>query len=301
MEYIILDLEFNGTYSKNRHCFVNEIIEFGAVKCDEQLNIIDTFSELIMPQISKKLNTHVSKLTHLTMEELRQSHRNFPQVLSLFRKFLGDGVLMSWGTSDILVLMENYRYFIGGDMSFVRAYANLQAYCEAALDYHDSARQMGLSTCAEQLSIGFEDASLHRAYNDAELTALCFHRLYDPALFVQYVSVCDADFYKKLTFKNYNICDLKDPGVDKRQMSFSCDVCGRKAHRRSKWRLKNKSFRAVFRCMRCKRDFEGRITFKQCYDTVKVTKRAVELPLPGERKEKKPGAGQKAPKPSRTL
>ena len=72
MEYIVLDLEFNAAYSKTRHRFVNEIIEFGAVKLDEQLNIIDTFSELVTPQISKKLNTHVAALTHITIDELNK-------------------------------------------------------------------------------------------------------------------------------------------------------------------------------------------------------------------------------------
>ena len=33
MEYVILDLEWNGTYSRRKQGFINEIIEFGAVKC----------------------------------------------------------------------------------------------------------------------------------------------------------------------------------------------------------------------------------------------------------------------------
>ena len=283
MYYIVIDFEFNGAYSKRRHCFVNEIIEFGAVKLDEKLNMIDTFSELVTPQISKKLNSHVSQLTHIKMNELKESNNTFTHVLSKFKKFLGDGVLMSWGTSDLLVLMENCRYFDGDDsLPFLKAYCNLQSYCEAALDYHDRSHQMGLSTCAGLLGIGFEDGSLHRALTDAELTSLCFQKLYDPERFSGFVSVCDETFYKRLTFKSYNLFSLRDPGVNKKEMFFLCDQCGRKAHRRSKWRVKNKTFRAKFRCFRCKREFEGRITFKQHYDSVEVIKRTAELP------EKKP-------------
>ena len=286
MEYIVLDLEFNGAYSKNRHRFVNEIIEFGAVKLDEQLNIIETFSQLVTPQISKKLNTHVSALTHITLDELKQSNNTFSHVMSKFRKFLGDGVLMSWSNSDILVLIENYKYFYGNDkLSFLKYYVNLQKYCERALGYSDRSRQMGLSACAEQLGLSFEDNSLHRAYNDAELTAACFKALYDEELLRQYINVCDDDFYGRIAFKNYNICDLKDPGVDKREMYFNCDRCGRRAFRRSKWRLKNKSFRAYFRCLMCRRDFEGRIVFKRCYDHVEVIKKTAEIP-PKEKHEK---------------
>lgn len=52
-EFVVLDLEWNGSYSSKEHRFVNEIIEFGAVKTDENLNIIDRFEMLISPQIGK--------------------------------------------------------------------------------------------------------------------------------------------------------------------------------------------------------------------------------------------------------
>lgn len=289
MNYVILDLEFNSAYSKHRHKFVNEIIEFGAVKCDEQLNIIETFSALITPQISKKINSHVSELTHITLEELKNSNNTFSRVISKFRKFLGDSVLLTWSSTDILVLMENYRYFFGNDkLSFLKYYVNLQKYCERALGYSDKARQLGLSTCAGMVGIEFEESSLHRAYNDAELSAACFKALYDEELFHEFLYECDDDFYRRLTFKNYNICDLKDPHIDKKEMYFNCETCGKRALRRSKWRLKNRSFRAHFRCIRCRKDFEGRIIFKQCYDHVNVTKKTAELPQKEKRRKSNP-------------
>lgn len=288
MNYIILDLEFNGAYSKHRHKFVNEIIEFGAVKCDEQLNIIDTFSELITPQLTKKLNSHVSALTHITLDELKNSKNSFSHVMAKFRKFLGDDVLLTWSNSDILVLMENYKYFFGNDkLPFLKYYVNLQKYCERAIGYSDKARQLGLSTCASMLGITFEDDSLHRAYNDAELSAACFKALYDEELLQQYLYTCDDSFYERVTFKNYNICDLKDPHIDKREMYFNCETCGRRALRRSKWRLKNRSFRANFRCLRCHKDFEGRIIFKQCYDHVTISKKTAEVPVKERQKLRK--------------
>ena len=286
MNYIVIDFEFNGAYSKRHHRFVNEIIEFGAVKLDDRLNMIDTFSELVTPQISKKLNSHVAQLTHLKMNDLQECHNTFSHVLSKFKKFLGDGVLLSWGNSDLLVLMENYRYFFGEEtLPFLSAYCNLQHYCEAALDYHDRSRQMGLSACAELLGIGFEDGDLHRALTDAELTSLCFQKLYDPALFERFVLPCDETFYKRITFKNYNLYDIRDPEVNRKEMFFLCDQCGHKARRRSKWKVKNKTFRARFRCFRCRREFEGRITFKKCFDSVKVIKRIAEIPDPKQKQQ----------------
>ena len=279
MNYVILDLEFNGTYSKKRHKFFNEIIEFGAVKLDEKLNIIGTFSELVAPQISKKLNSHVSALTHITFEELSESHNTFTHVMSQFKKFAGESMLLTWGLSDILVLMENCKYYFGNEShDFLPYYCNLQTYCQDALDYHDRAKMLGLSTCAELLGISFEEESLHRALSDAKLSFLCFEKLYDYYLLSKTMEKIDTEFYKKITFKNYAICDMKDPEIDSREMFFVCDQCGRKARRKTKWKLKNKSFRARFRCFWCRREFEGRITFKRTYSGVNIDKRIVEIP-----------------------
>ena len=288
MEYIILDLEFNGAFSKKKQRFVNEIIEFGAVKCDEKLNIVDNFSVLVTPQISKKLNPHVSRLTHINMNELQQSNNTFTHVFSRFKRFLGDGVLISWGNSDILALMENCLYYFGDEkIPGLTAYVNLQKYCERVLDYHDKSKQMGLSTCAQRIGIGFDGESLHRALADAELTSLCFQKLYRPELFAEYIMPCSDGFYDRITFKNYNIYDLRDPRIDRKELYFVCDVCGHKAWRKGKWIVKNKSVRAPFRCRRCKRNFEGRIIFKQCYDHVEVSRRAVDLPAEKDKKAEK--------------
>ena len=54
MNIVILDLEWNGAYSRRLHGFINEIIEFGAVKLDAQLNITDRFSCFVKPQVTKR-------------------------------------------------------------------------------------------------------------------------------------------------------------------------------------------------------------------------------------------------------
>ena len=48
MNFVILDLEWNGTYSRRLKGFMNEIIEFGAVKVDECLHVLDTFGACIV-------------------------------------------------------------------------------------------------------------------------------------------------------------------------------------------------------------------------------------------------------------
>ncbi len=289
MNYIILDLEWNGAYSKKAKKYVNEIIEFGAVKTDEQLNIIDTFSMLVTPQIGKKLNQRVAELTHITSQELIDSNTTFTHVLSKFKRFLGDGVLLTWGTSDILTLIENCRYYTGDKkLKFLTMYCNLQAYCEHRLNHHDKSRQLGLSTCAQMLNISVEDLELHRALDDSVLSHKCLSKLYDSDKIKDYIEIANDEFYKKLTFKNTVIYDLKNPLIDKKEFYICCDICGKKARKKSKWVCKNRSFRAQFRCNKCKRDFEGRLTFRLKYEGLTIDRRVVvKDDVPKEQKRKK--------------
>ena len=54
MNFIIFDLEWNNAYNYKLKRGMNEIIEIGAVKLDENLKVIDTFKQLIKPKLSKK-------------------------------------------------------------------------------------------------------------------------------------------------------------------------------------------------------------------------------------------------------
>ena len=56
MNFIIFDLEWNNAYSYAKKGFMNEIIEIGAVKLDENLKEIDRFREVVRPQVYKKLH-----------------------------------------------------------------------------------------------------------------------------------------------------------------------------------------------------------------------------------------------------
>ena len=76
MNYIVIDLEWNGSWSKKAHGYFNEIIEIGAVKLDEKLTEQGVFHAVIKPQVSKKLSTIVTDLTNITDEELAQKLDN---------------------------------------------------------------------------------------------------------------------------------------------------------------------------------------------------------------------------------
>lgn len=279
MSFVILDLEWNAAFSKKRGKYINEIFEFGAVKIDDNRKIIDSFSALVKPTVGKFMNPFVKKLTNLTFEDLKAADLTFTQAVNAFAEFLGDSVLMTWSTSDLLALLENQNYFTGTDkLPFITRYCDLQSYCEHILGVGSAARQLGLSTCAELVQIS-QEFEHHRALSDAELSALCFSKLYKKSVFDAFTEdTSDPEFYRKLTFKSKHITDLRNPLVDRSQMFFDCPECGARCVQKSKWNVKSRSFKAFFVCPECKNEFAGQVVVKQKYEGIVFTKKIIEPP-----------------------
>lgn len=279
MNFVILDLEWNPSYSKKLKGFINEIIEFGAIKVNSNLEITDTFSALIKPQVGKKLSEKISALTNITDEDIEDGC-TYTHALSGFKKFLSDSVLMTWGITDIYTLMENSRYYLQNDkLFFIDSYVNLQDYCEDMLiqkgiksSQKSAGKQIGLITAAELLEINDNNISHHRALDDSLLAFECFKQLYSYPTLLPNIEKFDEEFYRRLTFKNTILCDLENPLIDKREMYFTCP-CGYRAKRKKPWKFSSKAFIAPFSCKHCGNNFAGRIQFKLKYDGVHIIKK----------------------------
>lgn len=276
MNYIILDLEWNNAYCKKKKGFINEIIEIGAVKLDENLQITDTFSMFIKAQIGKKLHSRVKELTNITNDDI-SAGTPFSQTMALFRKWSAgnDTVILTWGDTDIRVLIDNFRYFNGiSFIPFLKNYVNLQKYAQAFMNIPKS-EQIGLSAAAEKLGLNPDDYTHHRALDDSLLTADLFAAIYNEQMFSSYMLTCDAAFYSKITFKPKVIVDIDSPLIDKSKMRCVCDSCAGQCERISDWRIINQSFRAIFYCKKCKRKIRFMIRFKEYYDRIDIKSSAV--------------------------
>lgn len=278
MNIIVLDLEWNGAYSRRKKGYLNEIIEIGAVKCDENLNILDTFSCFIKPQLTKKLSSIISDLTNITDDKLDDGIA-FMRAVSLFRKWSKNSVILAWGPSDVQALIENCRYFGGvQDVPFLSFYADLQLFTEKRLGL-DTSRQIGLEKAAEILNIPTDSLNLHRALDDSLLAVKVLKEIYDPAALAEVTTECNDDFYNKMTFKTSYICDLHNPALDPKSLKFICPKCSANCRRVSNWDLKNKSFRAEFICKECGYNFGGRLILKQKYEGISVNKKTFPIPI----------------------
>lgn len=271
MDYVVLDLEWNGTYSRRRKKNFNEIIDIGAVKLDSDLNVIDRYSMLITPQIGKKLNRYVEELTHISIDELESAQHTFTHALSKFNAFVENSIILTWGTTDILTMMSNCEYFFHQERpEFLNYYIDLQDYCQTALSMSNPGKQLGLSYVAGLLNIEYDENEMHRALADSELSAKCFKALFDEESVARFLQKADDEFYRKITFKNHYITDLNSPLIDKKELYALCDKCGEKMQVKSRWQGKNRGFRADVLCPKCKIPSQATIRFKLKFDGMEI-------------------------------
>ena len=286
MNFVILDLEWNSSYSKKYKGFMSEIIEFGAVKFNDKFEIVDTFSMLIAPQIAKKLTGKVKELTNISNEELAKCGATYTHVLSKFKKFLGKDLLMTWGTCDILAIMENTKYYEKNDrIDFIDRYCDLQYYCADMLGVYNAGQQLGLAPAAELIGLDLSDIVQHRALQDSMLSMSIFKNLYYPDKFQKYIET-SKDLHYRLTFKSYYLTDINDPLVNKNEFNFTCDKCGEKMKTVNNWALRNKTFTATLYCEKCKQKMTGKVKFKINYNGMSIKKKLVPFDEPSEKSDK---------------
>lgn len=249
--------------------YFNEIIEFGAVKLNSKLEQVDTFRAFVKPEVHRKLSGRVKQLTHISNDEVRAAE-GFVKTYSNFRKWIGKGscCFLSWGTGDILVILENLRQFgLPESLDIMDFYCDAQTVCQRALGI-DNAKQPGLSLIADQLGITCEDKDMHRALDDSLVTAECLRRLWNEDIFRECRSRADSEFIRKLTFKTVILCDIDNPLIKRGCFRQRCPECGTRMRRITDIVAKNKAFTATYHCSKCEKDMIGRHQFKLKYEGV---------------------------------
>lgn len=289
MNYIILDLEWDSAYSAKHKRFINQILQIGAVKLDGEFNIVDTFEETVKSEISKKVTGRFAKLTGITTEKML-SGVPFDTAVDRYNAWAGeDTVTMTWSDSDLYSIKENEEYLLNGGRKFaIERYLDLQRFVQGELrrgGYEDK-NQISLGAAAKLLGIETDSFELHTAKDDSLLSVALLQKCYNEERFSALIrDTADPEFYKRLRFKPFNISDINDERINKEDLRFSCDKCGEKAKRITKWRYRNRWFSAKFECKKCGRRFCGRASFKKTYDDLIVRKRVCELKSKTEKKQ----------------
>lgn len=178
MNYIVFDLEWNqpaDIKSTEKRKLQFEIIEIGAVKLDENKNIISSFNELVCPKVYKTLNWHTQKMLKIKMSDLKEGSP-FTDVCRRFLNWCGEDVMFcSWGPQDLTELQRNMDYFgmkplSDGPIPFY----DIQHIFAKAKKEEDTTRN--LEAAVDMMEID-KDIVFHRAYSDAYYTAKIFKEL----------------------------------------------------------------------------------------------------------------------------
>ena len=282
MSIIVLDLEWNGAFCKKTGGFFNEIIEIGAVRLASDLSIADRFDAVIRPRINRKLSHWVTDLTGYTDEQMKGG-TTFIDAMERLSRFMGrDAVILTWSTTDLLVLMENCRFYYGDDrIPTAAAYLDLQAYAQTRLEL-GTKQQVGLAKFAELLHMSSDELELHHAIDDSVLSAQILRRVYEEPSFSVAIRPLDDEFYRRLTFKPTIIKELDDPAVKKEKFNFNCPQCRKALKQKGQWRFFHNRFNATLQCPQCKTEYFGRVQVRRLFDGP-VTKRSL-----APKKEKEP-------------
>ena len=167
MNYIVLDLEWNQPNSprvmvKSPVSLKGEIIQIGAVKLDENLEIIDTFKIMVKPKYYRTMHKKVSRLTSITDDDLQYGFP-FKQALSYFNSWCTeDCIFLTWSGDDVRMLRSNLL------MHKVKYYSIPKSYDVQKLFSIQIAKDQRQYSLVQALEIVQEPAcSAHDALHDA--------------------------------------------------------------------------------------------------------------------------------------
>lgn len=103
MPFVLFDTEYiadKGFLEEGFDGWQNrEVIQIGALKISDDLQILDSFNYYIKPKKHKYISDYFSKLTGITNDIMAEKGRDFPFVYGCFKKFVGECICYSHGWS----------------------------------------------------------------------------------------------------------------------------------------------------------------------------------------------------------
>ncbi|MCR2807019.1 3'-5' exonuclease [Paenibacillus soyae] len=175
MDYIVLDIEFNGR--KFASDLPMEVIEIGAVRLDASLNVVDEFTDFIKPVYFAKLNSFIQKKTGIPQESI-DAAAGFPKVIRAFLAWLGkceQPLLIAWGGEDLKRIVLDTRMHKMDDAYWlaIPCFDLLKGF----LRVRGLTNDVSVEAALTDLGLSSE-GSAHRALDDARMTADIFRKVY---------------------------------------------------------------------------------------------------------------------------
>lgn len=261
MNYIIFDLEWNQSPDGKEHeipLLPFEIIEIGAIKVNENQEILDEFHTIICPKHYTKLDENVKQVVQLTDEEL-QNGISFPEAASSFLEWCGpQPIFCTWGSMDLVELQRNLKFYHFPALS-VKPFFYYDVQKLFAIFFDDEKRTRALSFAAEFFNLQ-EEGAFHSALADARYTAKIFQK-FDLKKTKRYMEI---DYFSPpktkedelyISFSSYakyisRIYKTKEALLHSRSVrDAACCICQAPTSRKIDWFSNNsKSYYGLFQC-----------------------------------------------------
>lgn len=189
MQLIVLDLEWNqpvsyqsAAYRRVGDRLLFEVIQFGAAKLNERLEIVDTVSIPVRPTQYVTIHPRVKRMTGLNNEVLCDAPE-FAEAFETFMNWCGeDCAFLTWGCDDVSVLQQNVDFY-RVERPLPKMYDIQRLYAAVV----GKGGQTALKTAMEALSIEpEEEREFHNAMHDAYYTARVFTQLPNPMDVLKY-------------------------------------------------------------------------------------------------------------------
>lgn len=169
---VFIDLEMNMVSQKNtelRAVLPHEIIEIGAVKLDENCQVVDRFCSYVRPRYNHSVHWTVAKLTGITTAELKMADY-IEDVMPRFVEWVGTNEsvrLYAWSNSDQAQLERECTYknlWTPALRSICSHWTDFQRVFSRMVGYRNG---MSLSRAVEYMGLDFS-GDKHDALSDAE-------------------------------------------------------------------------------------------------------------------------------------
>lgn len=184
MVHIVIDLEMNPVKRELkdvRRYILDEVIEFGAVKLDENYRQVDEFQCYVRPEFNE-ITKHITKLTGITNETVADK-AGFVEEFKNFFDWIGgwDMRIYSWSPSDIKQLKNECAYKIPRfDVARLeRQWIDVQKEFDDRIGLHNN---LGLKYAVGAMNRDFEGTQ-HTALADAANAAAILALMQDDEAF----------------------------------------------------------------------------------------------------------------------
>lgn len=175
LDYIVLDIEFNGRKFASE--LPMEVIEIGAVRLNAGLEAVDEFTAFIKPVYFPKLNSFIAKKTGIPQSSI-DSAAGFPKVIGDFLAWLSRSespMFVTWGGEDFKrIVLDTRMHKLDDRYWLTTPYYDL---LKGFLRYRGLTNDVSVEAALADLGLSSEGLA-HRALDDARMTADIFRKTF---------------------------------------------------------------------------------------------------------------------------